>query len=75
MCNPGHSLDPKITKITGIKDEDLKDKKPFIAHYKELSHWFLGQRSLAAHNLPFDRKVLRYELERIDKLTKFPLAF
>jgi DNA polymerase III epsilon subunit-like protein len=27
---------------------------------------------MAAHNLPFDRKILRFELERIDKLTKFP---
>ena len=75
MCNPGHSLDPKITKITGITDEDLKDKKPFIAHFEELSRWFLGQRSLAAHNLSFDRKILRYELERIDKVTKFPCPF
>jgi DNA polymerase III epsilon subunit-like protein len=72
MCNPGHDLDPKITKITGITDEDLKDKKPFISHYKELAEWFLGERCFAAHNLPFDRKVLRYELERHDKLTKFP---
>ena len=23
MCNPGHDLDPKITKITGITDEML----------------------------------------------------
>ena len=72
MCNPGHNLDPKIIKITGIKDEDLKDQKPFISHYKKLAEWFLGEKTFAAHNLPFDRKVLRYELERVDKLTKFP---
>jgi DNA polymerase III epsilon subunit-like protein len=72
MCNPGHDLDPKISKITGIKDEDLKEKKPFIYHYKDLCNFFLGETSMAAHNLPFDRKILRFELERIDKLTKFP---
>ena len=70
MCNPGHNLDPKITKITGISD--LKDKKPFIHHYKDLCKFFLGETSMAAHNLPFDRKVLRFELERLDKVTKFP---
>jgi DNA polymerase III epsilon subunit-like protein len=72
MCNPGHNLDPKITKITGISDDDLKDKKPFIHHYKDLCKFFLGETSMAAHNLPFDRKVLRFELERLDKVTKFP---
>jgi|TARA_A100000172_G_scaffold78052_1_gene63129 ATP-dependent DNA helicase DinG len=72
MCNPGHELDPKITKITGITDEDLKDKKPFVAHYKDLCKFFLGEGSMAAHNLPFDRKILRFELERLDKVTKFP---
>jgi DNA polymerase III epsilon subunit-like protein len=55
MCNPGHDLDPKISKITGIKDEDLKEKKPFIYHYKDLCKFFLGETSMAAHNLPFDR--------------------
>ena len=37
LCNPGHELDPKITKITGITDEMLKDPKPFIAHFKDFS--------------------------------------
>jgi DNA polymerase III alpha subunit (gram-positive type) len=72
FCNPGHELDPKIIKITNITDDMLKDKKPFIAHYKDLCEFFIGQREIVAHNLPFDRKVLRFELERVDKLTKFP---
>jgi DNA polymerase III epsilon subunit-like protein len=72
FCNPGHELDPQITKITNITDEMLKDKKPFIAHYKDLCEFFIGQREIVAHNLPFDRKVLRFELERLDKVTKFP---
>ena len=75
LCNPGHQLDPKIIKITGINDEDLKSEKPFISHYNKLAEWFLGEKVLAAHNLPFDRKILRFELERIDKLTKFPWPF
>ena len=72
FCNPGHELDPQIIKITNITDDMLKDKKPFIAHYKDLCEFFIGQREIVAHNLPFDRKVLRFELERVDKLTKFP---
>ena len=38
----------------------------------DLTDFFLGARHIVAHNLPFDRKVLRFELERLDKVTKFP---
>jgi len=75
LCNPGHQLDPKITRITKITDEMLKDQKPFIAYYKNLADWFIGERSLAAHNLSFDRQILKFELERIDKVTKFPWPY
>ena len=75
FVNPGMQLDPKITKITGITDDMLKDEKPFIAYYKILAEWFCGEKILVAHNLPFDRKVLRFELERYDKLTKFPWPY
>ena len=72
FCNPGHPLDPMITKITGITDDMLKEEKPFVAYYGELCDFFLGEREMVAHNLPFDRKILRFELERLDKVTKFP---
>ena len=62
MCNPGHDLDPKITKITGITDEMLKTEKPFIAHFKDLCDFFLGESHLSAHNLTFDRQILKFEL-------------
>jgi DNA polymerase-3 subunit epsilon len=75
FCNPGHPLEPKITKLTGITDDMLADKDPFTAHYKTLCQFFLGQQSMAAHNLPFDRKILKFELERIDKVTNFPWPY
>ena len=53
----------------------LNDQKPFIAHYKKLAEWFCGESSMAAHNLSFDRQILKFELQRIDKLTKFPWAY
>jgi DNA polymerase III epsilon subunit-like protein len=75
FCNPGHPLPPVITKITGITDDELKDKKPFIAHYEHICEFFLGEKTLVAHNLPFDRKILKFELERLDKLTAFPWPY
>ena len=72
LSNPGIPLEPIITKITGLTDNDLKDKKPFVAHLDEVIEFFLGERKLAAHNLPFDKTVLAFELERIERVTSFP---
>jgi DNA polymerase III alpha subunit (gram-positive type) len=72
FCNPGHLLDPQIIKITNITDDMLKDEKPFVAYTEQLCDFFLGQKSIVAHNLPFDRKILKFELERLDRVTKFP---
>jgi len=75
FCNPKHMLDPKITKITGITDDMLKDEKPFIAHLEKLNEFFLGTKRMFAHNLGFDRKILKFELERLDKVTSFPWPY
>ena len=75
FCNPKHMLDPKITKITGITDDVLKDEKPFIAHLDRLNEFFLGTKRMFAHNLGFDRKILKFELERLDKVTSFPWPY
>jgi len=72
FCNPGHDLDPQIVKITGINDSMLAGEHPFVAHYNNLCEFFLGEKTLVAHNLPFDRKILKFDLERIDKLLMFP---
>lgn len=72
LVNPGIPLEPIITKITGLTDDDLKDKNPFVAHLDEVIEFFLGERQLVAHNLPFDKTVLTFELERLDLVTSFP---
>ncbi len=72
MCNPGIEISPKITQITGITNDDLKDKEPFAAHYSELCDFFLGERSLLTHNAPFDVALLKFDLMRIDKVLQFP---
>ena len=75
MCNPGYPLEKKIINITGITDDMLKDEKPFVANYKNICDFFLGEKALVAHNLSFDRKILKFELERLDKLTSFPWPY
>ena len=75
FCNPNQPLPEIIKKITGITDGQLKDEKPFVAYYQQLCEFFLGETTMVAHNLPFDRKLLKFELERMDKLTAFPWPY
>lgn len=72
LVNPGIPLPGIITKITGIKDSDLKNESPFIEYYGALAEFFLGEKTMVAHNMPFDRNLLRFELMRVDKLLQFP---
>ena len=72
LVNPGIPLDPKITKITGLTDDMLKDQKPFIARLDQIVDFFLGERILVGHNLPFDRAILKFELERVGRILSFP---
>lgn len=72
LCNPGIPLDAVITKITGLKDSDLEDKHPFAVHYEALCNFFLGEDSMLAHNVNFDRQLLEFDLTRIGKQFNFP---
>jgi len=72
MCKPPIPLSEKITEITGLTDDDLKDCKPFAAYYKKLVDFFFGERVIVAHNLSYDVGMLSLELRRLDRLVKFP---
>lgn len=62
----------QITKITGIKSHTLWDKPDFPQAYPQLCAFFLGESRMVAHNCPFDRDVLKYNLGRIGKQLCFP---
>lgn len=74
MIHPGKgiSLSDEIVKITGITDSDLKGQPPFAGRYQAIVDFFLGERTLVAHNLPFDRDVLAMELMRLGRPYQFP---
>lgn len=72
ICNPGIELSPEITKITGLKTDDVKGKPPFGAHMTKLTDFFLGQHTIVAHNCEFDMKMLLLELRRLGKEYHFP---
>ena len=74
LVNPGMALPELITKITGITDEDLKDQEPFASSYHDLCNFFMGEYYMVAHNMDFDKSLLKFELMRIGKEFAFPWA-
>lgn len=75
ICNPQEQISDKITKITGLTNDDLLDKLPFFDHYNNLVNFFIGEKSMCAHNLAFDRDILVFELQRLDLQYKFPFPY
>ncbi len=72
LINPQQKLEPIITKITKLTDKDLHKADPFLHHYDDLVEFFLGERTMVAHNLHFDSSLLKFELMGIGKVLQFP---
>lgn len=71
LINPGEPLTEEIIKITGITDDMLADTAHFRGALPQIERLFREAECAVAHNLPFDRAILRGELKRA-ALTEFP---
>jgi DNA polymerase III epsilon subunit-like protein len=72
FCDPGIEIEPVITRITGIKPEDLRGQKPF-SHYAQQVSDMIGEADAAvAHNLSFDMSLVGFEMQRISKPMTWP---
>jgi DNA polymerase III subunit epsilon len=71
LINPSEAITPEITKITGLKDEDVKDAKTFPHYLPEIEQVFKGVDAIFAHNLPFDKGMMMFELRRCGKEKEF----
>lgn len=72
LINPGIPIPEEITKITGYTDEHVKDAPTFAEVLPYLVDFFLGERAMLSHNLPFDKSMLYWELMRCGAETAFP---
>ena len=66
LVNPGVPLPPKITELTGIKDDDLKDAPAFSELEKDLSAFLQGEYVVTGYNIgSFDVPFLESEYRRL----------
>ncbi len=72
LVRPPIPISEEITRITGITTEMLYNQPSFAYIYKPLCDFFLGEKTVVAHNCSFDLGVIRCELKRIGKEFAFP---
>lgn len=71
LLDPECEISETITKITGIKPEDLVGKPKFREVLGDIEEAIAGADTLICHNAPFDSGMLANELERCAR-TGFP---
>lgn len=57
LVNPGRSIPPEVTQLTGITGADVEDA-PYIFEVLPGLMEFLGELPIVAHNAPFDMAFL-----------------
>jgi DNA polymerase III epsilon subunit-like protein len=62
MCDPGIQISDEITRITGIKQENLKGAKPFRFYASQILDAIAKADAVVAHNLSFDKWLVECEI-------------
>ncbi|RTM14610.1 MAG: exonuclease [Bradyrhizobiaceae bacterium] len=71
LVNPQRAIPAKITQITGITNEMVRDA-PIFAEVSDSFMRFMGDGIFVAHNVNFDYGFISYEFERLERRFRFP---
>ena len=72
LIKPKKQISEEITRITGIKNDDLRDKPPFEKVAQEIKAAIESAEEIVAHNLSFDKKIIDIEMERCGLKVAWP---
>ena len=71
LVSPQRAIPAKITQITGITNEMVRDA-PIFAEIAGSFLRFMGDGVFVAHNVNFDYGFISHEYERLDRRFRFP---
>ncbi len=74
LINPREQITDEIAGITGITNDMVVDKPPFVKVAKSIAEFWLGEKADCGHNIAFDLSMLRVELTRLGLEYSFPWA-
>lgn len=72
FCDPGIPVSAEITKITGIRQEQVTGQPAFAAFADAIRAVVGESTAIVAHNLTFDRTVVDVEFARLEKTIVWP---
>jgi DNA polymerase III alpha subunit (gram-positive type) len=72
MCSCPVPIPAIVTKITGLRDNDIAGFPPFKDHIKDIQAIFDKADAIVAHNLSFDLGMLQNDGKRNGYEFKFP---
>lgn len=76
FIHPGEEVTTEITRITSITNDDLLKAPSFSKAWSSTILPFLKKGSIVmAHNEPFDRAIIEYELQRCKLKFVWPATF
>ena len=64
LIDPGIPISSEITKITGIRNKDIRGKPSISEYIEQLRDIFAKSDAVVAHNLSFDKALVEYEFQR-----------
>lgn len=72
LVKPKLEIEKKITDITGITNEMLKDAPTFADVANPIGKIIQTADNAIAHNAPFDQEIVNTEFKRIKRTIKWP---
>ena len=72
LFNPGTTLLPEITRITGLVDNDLRGQPRFYEHAQEIKEQIENSDRVVGHNMMFDKCIIDAEFARLGRQVYWP---
>ncbi len=63
LINPGRPIPEFITRLTGIRDEDVRDKPTIEEVFADLEN-FLAHKTFVGHQVNFDASFIEYQFRK-----------